>query len=235
MSQPYNQGFGMQESKGPRSLDALSRLSKVELKQKIHMCEVMSGCEIANKFWINTPEGETIYYCRENSSLGDRLCCGNIRPMTITIEDDQGKPIVEIERPLKCMGCCCSCCYPTCTQEMSVRVEGQDVGKVEEIPTWWNQVINVYDNSGNKIYKIRGGSCFTFCCNDIPFQILDLDGNEVGSITKMWKGFCKEAFTDADTFKLDFGDNMELYHKVLILGATFLLDFMFFEKQDNNN
>ena len=30
-----------------------------------------------------------------------------------------------------------------------------------------------------QIFKIRGDSCFTFCCNDIPFQILDLDGNQV--------------------------------------------------------
>ena len=34
---------------------------------------------------------------------------------------------------------------------MNVKVEGQDIGKVEEIPTWWNQVVNVYDNSGNKV------------------------------------------------------------------------------------
>jgi len=232
LTQPYEHGFS--KPQGPRSLDALARLNTVELKQKISMCEVFSGCEIANRFWLNTPEGNTIYYCREHSSLGNRLCCGNIRPLTITIEDDTGKPIVEIDRPLKCMGCCCSCCYPSCTQEMNVRIEGQEVGKVEEIPTWWNQVVNVHDQAGNKIYKIRGDSCFTFCCNDIPFQILDLDGNQVGTITKMWKGFCKESFTDADTFVIEF-PNMEINHKVLILGATFMLDFMFFEKQDNNN
>ena len=38
---------------------------------------------------------------------------------------------------------------------MNVKVEGQDIGKVEEIPTWWNQVVNVYDNSGNKVKILR--------------------------------------------------------------------------------
>ena len=34
---------------------------------------------------------------------------------------------------------------------MSVRIEGQDVGKVEEYPTWWYQVVNVFDQAGNKV------------------------------------------------------------------------------------
>ncbi len=42
-----------------------------------------------------------------------------------------------------------------CFQEMNVRIEGQEVGKVEEIPTWWNQVVNVHDQAGNKVRHVR--------------------------------------------------------------------------------
>ena len=38
---------------------------------------------------------------------------------------------------------------------MNVRIEGQEVGKVEEIPTWWNQVVNVHDQAGNKVRHVR--------------------------------------------------------------------------------
>ena len=39
---------------------------------------------------------------------------------------------------------------------MSVRVEGEPVGKVEERPTWWNQVLYLYDNTNSQV-----GNC---CC-----------------------------------------------------------------------
>ncbi len=54
---------------------------------------------------------------------------------------------------------------------MNVRIEGQEVGKVEEIPTWWNQVVNVHDQAGNKVRNIShcNISCIrtkgVTCCN----------------------------------------------------------------------
>ena len=39
----------------------------------------------------------------------------------------------------------------------------------------------------------------------------------------------KEGFTDADTFVLSFGQNMDLSTKIILLGAVFLIDFMYYE------
>lgn len=36
-------------------------------------------------------------------------------------------------------------------------------------------------------------------------------------------------FTDADTFSLDFPANMNLNERMIVFGAVFLIDFMFFE------
>ena len=39
----------------------------------------------------------------------------------------------------------------------------------------------------------------------------------------------KEAFTDADTFGVEFGHMMAPNLRPLVLGATFLIDFLYFE------
>ena len=71
-------------------------------------------------------------------------------------------------------------------------------------------------------------------------------------ITKQWSGFGKEAFTDADNFGISFPLDLDVkvlnrylmllkldvfvQVKATLLGALFLIDFMFFEqKQDNNH
>ena len=42
------------------------------------------------------------------------------------------------------------------------------------------------------------------------FPIRDLEGNVMGEISKKWSGFLSEAFTDADTFLVDFGETTGL-------------------------
>ncbi len=62
------------------------------------------------------------------------------------------------------------------------------------------------------------------------FKVLSADGEqEVGEICKLWSGFVKEAFTDADNFGVTFPPNLDVRIKATLLGAVFLIDFMFFE------
>ena len=67
------------------------------------------------------------------------------------------------------------------------------------------------------------------------FQITDQSGTDVGEISKEWRGCMKESFTDLDTFKIEFPQNITLETKALLLGATMLVDFMYFEKNNNDN
>jgi len=57
----------------------------------------------------------------------------------------------------------------------------------------------------------------------------------VGKISKQWSGLGKEVFTDADNFGINFPLDLDVKVKATLLGATFLIDFMYFEKQDQNN
>ena len=60
------------------------------------------------------------------------------------------------------------------------------------------------------------------------------DGStEVGKISKQWTGLLREAFTDADNFGISFPVDLDVRMKATLIGALFLIDFMFFEKKQN--
>lgn len=95
---------------------------------------------------------------------------------------------------------------------------------------------HVKDAQGTPILKIEG-PFFTCSCfgSDVEFKVLAIGSDrEVGMITKQWSGLLKEAFTDTDNFGVSFPKDLDVKAKATLLGAVFLIDFMFFEKSQNN-
>ena len=45
----------------------------------------------------------------------------------------------------------------------------------------------------------------------------------MGEIKKKWRGCFAESFTDTDTFKIEFPDNIDVATKALLMGATMLV------------
>ena len=45
-----------------------------------------------------------------------RWCCGQARALSVSFQDNQGNEILRFERPLRFLGCCSDCCYPSLTQ-----------------------------------------------------------------------------------------------------------------------
>ena len=60
-----------------------------------------------------------------------------------------------------------------------------------------------------------------------------MSGQQIGKISKQWTGLAREAFTDADNFGVNFPMDTAVKNKALLIGAVFLIDFMFFEKSNN--
>ncbi|XP_069474414.1 phospholipid scramblase 1-like isoform X3 [Ambystoma mexicanum] len=98
-------------------------------------------------------------------------------------------------------------------------------------------VMTIIDNMGREVIRLhrpfRCSSCFCPCCLQ---EVKSLDECQaVGRISKQWSGFVKEAFTDADNFGIQFPMDLDVKIKAVLLGACFLIDFMFFEQQKNND
>jgi len=74
------------------------------------------------------------------------------------------------------------------------------------------------------------------CFGDVKFKVFTVQtGEEVGVIAKQWTGLFKEALTDADNFNISFPVDLDVRVKATLLGALFLIDFMYFEQGNENN
>ena len=92
----------------------------------------------------------------------------------------------------------------------------------------------VRDYKDEVCLRIEGPICTYSVCGDVEFRVLSPDGTaEVGKISKQWSGLLREAFTDSDNFGINFPMDLDVRVKATLIGALFLIDFMFFEKQQN--
>uniref|UniRef100_A0A1I8I2S9 MgtE domain-containing protein n=1 Tax=Macrostomum lignano TaxID=282301 RepID=A0A1I8I2S9_9PLAT len=164
-----------------------------------------------------------------------RQCCGPQRPFELAIEDNMGNEVIHVSRPYKCM-CyhqlfsCCKCCFDEVTVEAP---PGVKVGKVTQVYGACQIRYNIIDERDNTVFIIDGPSyCKCYCPgDDIPFKLVAKDsGLEIGRVSKQWSNLMQEYFTDADNFGIAFPLDLDVKLKAVVLGACFLIDFMFFEQ-----
>ncbi|GCB72857.1 hypothetical protein scyTo_0002225 [Scyliorhinus torazame] len=215
----------------PPGLEYLAQIDQLLVHQQVELLEVLTGFETNNKYQIKNSLGQLVYFAAEENDFCNRNCCGNMRSFDMKIIDNLGQEVMTLYRPLKCTGCCCPCCL----QELEVMAPpGQPVGSV--IQTWdlCLPKFTIQNEKKEPVLKIIGPCCVCNCCSDIDFKVTNLDETEtVGKITKQWTGLMRESFTDADNFGIQFPMDLDVKIKAVMLGACFLIDYLFFEKNNN--
>jgi len=230
---PPGAGVPMQRDPNiPPGLEYLSVLNQVLIKQKVEILEAFTGFETNNKYTVLNVMGQPVFQAKEQTNCCTRQCCGPIRPFDIGLTDNTGQEVIHLNRPLRCQSCCCPCCL----QKLEVHSPASGLlGTVEQDWTIIFPEFTLKDAAENPIMKIKGPFCTWSCCgSDVEFKVETPDGNEIGMITKQWSGLGREAFTDADNFGVSFPQDLDVKAKAVLLGAVFLIDFMFFEKSNNN-
>lgn len=212
----------------PPGLEYLSQIDQILIHQQVELLEVLIGFETNNKYEIKNILGQRIYFAVEDTDCCTRNCCGTNRPFTMRILDLMGREVITLQRPLRCTSCCCPCCL----QEIEIYApSGVPVGYV--IQNWHPCLpkLTIKNERKEDVLKIIGPCLVCGCCADVDFEIKSLDEeNVIGKISKQWTGFVREAFTDADNFGIQFPLDLDVKMKAVMLGACFLIDFMFFER-----
>ncbi|KAF2881506.1 hypothetical protein ILUMI_24663 [Ignelater luminosus] len=213
----------------PPGLEYLTMIDQLLVHQKVELLEAITGFETENKYSIKNNLGQKVYYAGEDSDCCSRNCCGPIRPFEMRIFDNFGNHVIHLNRPLACD----TCWFPCCLQTIEVSAPpGTLIGTVEQNWSVFCPKFAVKNAAGEVILRIEGPFCTMSCCCccDVEFQVLTSDGKmQVGKITKQWSGLAKEIFTDADNFGLTFPMDLDVRMKAVMIGACFLIDFMFFE------
>ncbi|CAL8068190.1 unnamed protein product [Orchesella dallaii] len=215
-------------------LQELAMTERVIVKQKKQLLEIICGWESKNQYEIYNEQCQLIYQATEESTCWARNCwAGQIRPLTLNItnnlETEEGSPVIVLDRPYACMGFCC----PGCLQKIKVfSPVGNLIGSVSE--KWGcRPFLHILDEDDILLFIVKCPPlCLASClCCTIDFPIFLADGEtQCGRISKGYGGALTEIFTDATTFEIEFPPASSVNMKALLLGATFLVDYMFFER-----
>uniref|UniRef100_A0A8C6SWH9 Phospholipid scramblase n=1 Tax=Neogobius melanostomus TaxID=47308 RepID=A0A8C6SWH9_9GOBI len=211
----------------PPGLEYLTTVDQLLIKQKVEVVEALVGFESNNKYEVRNTMGQNVFYAVEENDCLSRQCCGPMRPFTIHVLDNFGQEIITVMRPLKCM----SCFFPCCLQELEVQAPpGNTVGYITQQWHPMSPKFTVENELKEPVLKINGPFCGWSCLPDVDFEIITMDDiSKIGKISKQWSGLLREAFTDADNFGIQFPMDLDVRMKAVMIGACFLIDFMFFE------
>nr|XP_055152137.1 phospholipid scramblase 1-like [Symphalangus syndactylus] len=91
--------------------------------------------------------------------------------------------------------------------------------------------MTIYDNVGRDVLALhkalKCSCCWSRCCLQ---KLLTLDEEMViGKISKQYSGFVRGILTNGEKFGIQFPFDLDVKIKALMLGATFLIDYMYFE------
>ncbi|XP_007250734.1 phospholipid scramblase 2 isoform X1 [Astyanax mexicanus] len=220
----------------PPGLEYLTQIDQILIHQKVELMEAMLGWETNNQYVVKNSLGQQVFLAAEENDFCTRTMCGPMRSFVLHLQDNTGREVLTLTRPLNCS----SCCFPCCLQELEVQSPpGQPIGYV--IQKWHPYLpkFTIKDERKQSVMQIVGPFCDCNCCSDVNFEVMSLDGASViGRISKQWTGMEAEMLTDADNFGVQFPMDLDVKIKAVILSACFLIDFMYFEnspKQDSHH
>uniref|UniRef100_A0A4W4FPC2 Phospholipid scramblase n=1 Tax=Electrophorus electricus TaxID=8005 RepID=A0A4W4FPC2_ELEEL len=197
-----------------------SLIDQLLVHQKVELMEVLLGWETNNQYVVKNSLGQQVFLAAEENNLWTRQLCGPMRSFILHIQNNVGHEVLTLTRPLKCS----SCWFPCCLQELEVQAPlGNPLGYV--IQEWHPYLpkFTIKNSRKEAVLHIVGSYCHCNCFSDVIFKVTSLDGASViGKICKQWTG-------------MEFPMDLDVKIKAVILGACFLIDFMYFENSTKQN
>lgn len=225
------------------------------VKQKLEWLEILTGCETENEYTVyatdvaGNKEGVPLFKCKEKSGcLNRNLLPGDCRTFKMEITNKsnfnlpyENKLFLSLNRPFECTFLCFN--RPHIEVTLVEGNQNQYLGKVVHDFNCCEMFFSIYDKNNSLKYQIKGtiwqigvhnrgqGGCI--CCKSCQQAFLFIhdmnDGDKkVGIIEKRGRGFT-ELISDADNFSLLFPIKATLEERTLLMTATLLLDFRYFE------
>lgn len=198
----------------------LEGLSEVRLSQRRELGEVVFGLETRNKYEVQDGDGRAIGFAAEQGKgfFGFllRSWLGHWRVFDILLFDLQRQVVARAHHPFRFF-----------FQRLEVYdATGAFVGALQQRWAFFTKRFDVEDANGNVLLEMRSGF---FRIWAFPFF---RGGLEVAKVEKRWGGAVRELFTDADTFRVAFGQaGLSAKERLLLVAAGLFIDLQYFERQ----
>jgi hypothetical protein len=205
----------------PGQSAALLRLTTEEslrVRQQKEWGEILTGWETKNRYQIVGRDDRPLLMAGEvGDGLGAFLMRAFLkkkRPFTIELRTPAGELFLRLVRPWR---------WFFSTMEV-FNAQGTCLGTLQQRFRFFGRQLDILGPSGEEL-AVLNGPLFR------PWTFkAEKGGIQVGMIQKKWSGFGKELFTDADNFGVSFATEMNDERlRTLMLAATFLIDFVYFE------
>ena len=193
----------------------LTNYSELMIRQKVERLEAITGFETANRYTVMTAQGDPLLYAQEESSTISRIFLKGHRPLSLHITDLDGNEIITASRSF----------YWFFSHLNVSDGSGRSIGFLQRRFSLPSRKLTIEGSGGRPVAEIRGP-----LLRPKTFMIYRQE-REVARVTKQWSGLLKEAFTDADTFRLEISNQeMDEDFALLMLASAFAIDLDFFEQ-----
>lgn len=169
-------------------------------------------------------------YIQEVSECYARQCLGAVRGFSMKISNKDQQDVVRLERPLKCP---CSICWwwCCCVQELTIEnPPGTPIATIREDRICCASYY-IEDDNDRIVFRTDFSCCLCKLCSDVKIEIVNDRQETVAEIIKNSKGRTDECCGSCNDFTIRYLKPLHIQDKVIILGASFLIDFNFFEGQ----
>ncbi|CAH0731685.1 unnamed protein product, partial [Brenthis ino] len=209
-------------------LQNLSTVDRLFITKRLRVKSVLFLRGKKNRFFVRTPDQNLVYTVEEENSWWVGYFCYGLRPLQLHVKDSEGVEVMRIDRPYACTARVLPC------QLQRIQVFSPPGTRIGSIEQQWTPVRPEYvvkGEDGQQVFWIRGPCVTITFFNDIQFHIYRNDGTAVGSTSKRWQGLFHAMFFApiTDRFGVAFERDLSVTEKALILAATLLLDYMYYD------
>jgi hypothetical protein len=214
----------------PPAVTSIASCSEIVLRQEVERAEVLVGYEQANRYrLLDGATGREVGGASESSGgVGGflvRQVGGSARPLRLNVTESQAGYWMEADRPFALFGA-------LAPAEMLVTCATGALGSVKRrLPPLSHRRYHVHvaERPGRPLV-VEGRIWRPW-----TFPVLRA-GRQVALIAKKWSGGVREAFTDADTFRIRFEDpSLSASERRLLVTTALAIDFDFFESSPSHD
>ncbi|CAG5058346.1 unnamed protein product [Parnassius apollo] len=225
---PVTQMSQKQVESEPSLLEDLSPVDRLLITKRLRVKSVLFLRGKKNRFFVRTPDHNLVYTVEEENSWWVGYFCYGLRPLQLRVMNSLGLEVMRINRPYACT----ARVLPCQLQHLDVfSPPGRLIGTVEQ---QWAAVRPLYlikDENGRELFWIRGPFITLSLFRDLEFPMQRPDGTLVGSTCKRWQGILHALFFApiTDRFGVAFERDLTVEEKALLLAATLLIDYMYYD------
>ncbi|XP_024893917.1 phospholipid scramblase 1-like [Temnothorax curvispinosus] len=202
---------------GTQFLDGVEQL---EIQQVIDLSTLLGRMDRSTQYRVKVPRAETLFLAIESKSETQSRCYGWYKGFVLNVLDQCGETAFIIRKDPSWMHVPCS--------RQRITVESANlIGSVEENFSMVGPSFTVYNTMNEPLCNIYGPNICGCCMyKEAQFQVTSMDGSrQIASLMHQWDHLAVDYI-----LLLTFPINTDVRLKSLLLGASFLIEYLYFQR-----